>query len=102
MTMRGLGGGLCYDKKVRKQVTWRHGVAFLRHVVPAVVKPIHALWNQMIGFLFISFGAIFGLRTAHYMLSHDAMRSAVAGVATAIMAWHGIGSFLRARRISRS
>jgi hypothetical protein len=56
----------------------------------------------MIGFLFISFGAIFGLRTAHYMLSHDAMRSAVAGVATAIMAWHGIGSFLRARKISRS
>jgi len=56
----------------------------------------------MIGFLFLSFGAIFGLRTARYMMAHDTMRSAIAGVATAIMAWYGIGSFLRARKISRS
>jgi len=102
MTVRRRVRGLCYDENVRKQVTWRHGVAFLRHVVPAVVKPIHALWNQMIGFLFLSFGAIFALRTARYMMSHDIMRSAVAGAATAIMAWYGIGSFLRARKISRS
>ena len=101
-TARGEGSQLCYDRKVRKQVTWQHGVAFLRHVGPAVVKPIHALWNQMIGFLFLSFGAIFGLRTARYMMAHDTMRSAIAGVATAIMAWYGIGSFLRARKISRS
>jgi hypothetical protein len=102
MTVRGRGGGLCYDKKVQKQVTWRLGVKFLRHVVPAVVKPIHALWNQMIGFLFLSFGAIFALRTARYMMSHDTGRSLVAGVSTAIMAWFGIVSFLRARKISRS
>jgi hypothetical protein len=77
-------------------------VAFLRHVVPAVAKPIHALWNQVIGFLFISFGAIFALRTARYVWSHDIMRSAIAGLATAIMAWFGVGSFLKARKISRS
>lgn len=77
-------------------------MSFLRHVVPAVVKPLHALWNQLIGFLFISFGAIFGLRTARYMMSHDTGRSLVAGAATAIMAWYGIGSLLRARKISRS
>jgi hypothetical protein len=83
-------------------LSWHHGVAFLRHVVPAVAKPIHALWNQVIGFLFLSFGAIFGIRTAHYVWSHDTLRSLVAGVATAIMAWYGIGSFVKARRISRS
>ena len=77
-------------------------MAFLRHVVPAVAKPVHALWNQVIGFLFLSFGAVFGLRTAHYVLSHDTARSLIAGSATAIMAWYGIGSFLKARRISRS
>jgi len=102
MTVRRRVRGLCYDENVLKQVTWRHGVAFLRHVVPAVAKPIHALWNQMIGFLFLSFGAIFALRTAHYMISNDPGRAAVAGVATAIMAWFGIGSFLKARKISRS
>lgn len=77
-------------------------MAFLRHVVPAVVKPIHALWNQLIGFLFLIFGVIFGLRTASWAWSHDLLRSGVGGVATAIMAWYGIGSFLKARRISRS
>ena len=102
MTGRGLSGGLCYDKDVLKHVTMRHGVAFLRHVVPAVVKPIHALWNQMIGFLFLSFGVIFALRTTHYVLSHDTMRALIAGFPTAIMAWFGIGSFLKARKISRS
>jgi hypothetical protein len=87
---------------VPKLLTWRNGVAFLRHVVPAVVKPIHALWNQMIGLLFLSFGAIFALRTARYMMSHDTMRSLITGVSAAVMAWFGIGSFLRARKISRS
>lgn len=87
---------------MRKQPAWQQGAAFLRHVVPAVAKPIHALWNQVIGFLFLSFGAIFGLRTAHYAWSHDILRSGVAGVATAVMAWYGVGSFLKARRISRS
>ncbi|MGO9230775.1 MAG: hypothetical protein ACLQKA_16410 [Bryobacteraceae bacterium] len=87
---------------MRKQFGWQQGVAFLRHVVPAVVKPIHALWNQVIGFFFLSFGAIFGFRTARYACSHDIMHSGVAGIATAIMAWYGIGSFLKARKISRS
>jgi hypothetical protein len=102
ITVRGQGRWLCYDEEVRKQPAWHQGVAFLRHVVPAVVKPLHALWNQVIGFLFLLFGSIFGLRTARYMYSHDMMRSAIGGIATAIMAYYGIGSFLKARRISRS
>jgi hypothetical protein len=83
-------------------VGWQQGVAFLRHVVPAVVKPIHALWNQVIGFLFLMFGVIFGLRTASWAWSHDILRSGAGAIATAIMAWYGIASFLKARRISRS
>jgi len=67
-----------------------------------VAKPIHALWNQVIGFLFLSFGAIFGMRTARYMWSHDATRALIAGAATAIMGWYGIVSFWKARKISRS
>jgi len=74
----------------------------LRHLVPAVVKPIHSLWNEVIGFLFLSFGAIFALRTARYLWSHDTMRGLLAGGCTAIMAWYGIASFRKARKISRS
>ena len=87
---------------MRKLLSWQQGVAFLRHVVPAVIKPIHAIWNQFIGMVFLLFGAVFGLRMAHYVWSHDVGRSVVTGAAAAIMAWFGIGSFLKARRISRS
>jgi len=82
--------------------SWRQGGVFLRHVVPAIVKPIHALWNEVIGFLFLAFGVIFGIRTARYIWSHDTMRAVIAGVCTAIMAWYGITSFRKARNISRS
>jgi len=84
------------------QTAWRQGVALLRHLVPAMLKPILALWNEVIGFVFLSFGAIFGLRTAHYVWSHDTMRALIAGVCTGIMGWYGFGSFRKARRISRS
>ena len=74
----------------------------LRHVLPAVLKPIHALWNEVIGFLFLSFGTIFAFRTVRYVWSHDSMRALIAGVCTAIMAWYGVTSFRKARKISRS
>lgn len=102
MTLRGSARRLCYDKEVRKQSAWQQGGTFLRHVVPAVVKPVHALWNEVIGFLFLSFGAIFAIRTARYAWSHDTLRALISGVCTAIMAWYGIASFRKARKISRS
>lgn len=31
---------------------------FMQFVVPEVVKPLHSLWNEVIGFLFLAFAAI--------------------------------------------
>ena len=75
---------------------------FLRHVIPAVIKPAQELWNQIIGFLFLSFGSIFGFHALRYAYRGDTPRLIVAGIATAIMAFYGVASFLRARKISRS
>jgi hypothetical protein len=80
----------------------RQGRTFLKHVVPAVVKPMHSLWNEVIGFLFCSFGVIFGGKTIIYMRHGDTARTFIAGCCTLLMAWYGISSFLRARKISRS
>ena len=33
---------------------------FLSHVLPGVVRPLHALWNEVIGFLFIVFAVVAG------------------------------------------
>jgi hypothetical protein len=101
---------------VWKRLTVRHGVQFgrefLKHVIPAILKPALALWNQVIGFLFLSFSVIFGIKTVRYYLDYakagstggpgEVIRLAMAGFCTFLMAWYGISSFLRARKISRS
>ncbi len=85
---------------------------FLKHIVPAIVKPLHALWNEVIGFLFLSFATIFGFRTVTYVrqLQHSTdanatgalLRVVMAGFCALLLGWYGVSSFLRARKISRS
>jgi hypothetical protein len=87
---------------VWKRQAVRVSAHFVRHIVPAVIKPAQALWNEVIGFLFLCFGIIFGIHTVRYAMAGDAGRLLVAGLATGIMIWYGISSFLRARKISRS
>src|SRR5580693_2690089 len=31
---------------------------FVKHVVPAAVKPLHALWHQVLGFIFLVFAVL--------------------------------------------
>jgi hypothetical protein len=85
---------------------------FLKHILPGIVKPIHSLWNEVIGFLFLCFSALFAFRTVTYFraLQHasDAtagtmlMRVLMAGFCAVLLGWFGVSSFLRARKISRS
>ena len=112
----------CYDDIV--QAVWkrlavresrkamRQGEIFVKHVVPAVVRPARVLWNQFIGFLFLCFGIIFAFKTVNLALQYgksapiDGMgefwRLLIAGGCTTIMLGFGAASFLRASRISRS
>jgi hypothetical protein len=97
---------------VWKRFTVRHGREFLKHVVPAILKPARTLWNEVIGFLFLNFAAIFGYKTVRYGIDYskagpnggtgELIRLAMAGFCTFLMAWYGISSFRRARKISRS
>ena len=90
----------------------RHGGSLLKHIIPAIIKPLHSLWNEVIGFFFLCFAAVFGFRTLSYYRTYaqappadstgDLIRVVVAGFFTLVMAGFGISSFLRARKISRS
>ena len=90
----------------------RHGGKFLKHIVPAIVKPMHSLWNEVIGFFFACFATVFGFRTFSYYKIYvqappaaapgELMRVVVTAFFALVMAWFGISSFLRARKISRS
>ena len=80
---------------------------FLRHVVPGVVKPLRALWNEVIGFVFLALALIPLPKTyrtwQEFNESGDGMvRLIVSAVFIVMMAAFGIHSFWRARRISRS
>ncbi len=104
--------GLCYDEVVWQRQAIRHGRVFLQHVVPAIVKPARALWNEVIGFFFLCFAGLFGFKAVGYARDYfragtgggngELVRLLMAGFCTLLMAWYGISSFRRARKISRS
>jgi hypothetical protein len=76
---------------------------FMIHVIPGVVRPIHILWNQVIGFFFI----VLALLPVHSIMrdwgkDDTAPRLALEIPFAVIMAAFGIHSFLRARKISKS
>jgi hypothetical protein len=105
----GPGGRFCYDENVAKAKPnyVRHGVQFFRHVVPEVVRPMRSLWNEIIGFLFLSLaflGAVSGFRIyRHFDGSAETFfRIILVSCFVVIMTFYGITSFLRARKISRS
>jgi hypothetical protein len=75
---------------------------FIKHVVPAVIKPARALWNEVIGFIFLCLGASFGLTAVRYARRGETLQVVVCCIATLVMAYYGVSSFLRARKISRS
>jgi hypothetical protein len=97
---------------VWKHLTVRSGREFVKHIVPAVLKPARTLWNEVIGFVFICFAVVFGFKATRLYLdfargageaaSADLVRFVIAAFCTLLMLWFGVTSFLRARKISRS
>jgi len=97
---------------VWKHLTARHAREFVKHVVPAILKPARTLWNELIGFVFMCFSVIFGVRAVRLYLDFsrgtaetagaDFARFAVSAFCTLLMLYFGVTSFLRARKISRS
>ena len=77
------------------------------HVMPRVIRPLHALWNEVIGFLFIVFAVVAGFYVVRAIRSFEGdveglVRILLPGLFGLLMAYFGITSFLRARKITRS
>ena len=80
---------------------------FLQHVLPGIVRPLHILWNEIIGFIFISLAIVAGFRTYSFFkgASTDAdmgVRMLFSGVFTLVMLYFGVSSFWKARKIGKS
>lgn len=97
---------------VWKHVAARGGREFVKHIVPAVLKPARTLWNEVIGFVFFCLAVYCGSGIVRaYMQLGGAKPDQAAGhlfrlvlsaSATVLMLYFGVTSFLRARKISRS
>jgi len=69
------------------------------HVLPGIARPIHILWNQVIGFVFLVLATVFGFRVVR---GHEPPgMQLVGGSFVLLMAWFGITAFWRARKISK-
>jgi hypothetical protein len=80
---------------------------FLGHVLPGIIRPMHALWNEVIGFIFIVL-AVWAAPSAWRNIrlvngnSESFFKAAISVGFALLMAYFGISSFLKARKISRS
>jgi hypothetical protein len=74
----------------------------LGHVIPGVVRPLHILWNQVIGFFFIVL-ALWPVPSAirNWGKVGSGAHLALTIPFVIIMGWFGISSFWRARKISK-
>ena len=70
--------------------------------MPAVVKPVHSLWHQVIGFVFLVFAVILGFKAVSLGQKGNLGGLVICSFGALLTAWYGIDGFLRARRISRS
>ena len=80
---------------------------FLRHVVPGVIRPLHALWNEVIGFLFIVFTVVAAFYVVRAVRNFEGdieslFRIVLPALFGLVMGYFGVSSFLRARKITRS
>ena len=80
---------------------------FMQTVVPAVIKPLHSLWNEVIGFLFIAIAAVLLRpiwRGYHEMQTDPAhlIKFLLTVFFFLVMFCFGLHAFWKARKISRS
>ena len=80
---------------------------FKNHVVPGVIRPLRVLVNEIVGFTFLVLAAAMvpsTVRSVRGLSTPDGsiFRAVVMLIGFATMAYFGITSFLKARKISRS
>jgi hypothetical protein len=85
---------------------WKLAEKFVHAVLPGVIKPLHVLWNELIGFIFsvLAISAAPAAWRYYRALQIDpsnGFRLLLTLAFGVTMAWFGVGSFLRARRIGR-
>ena len=75
---------------------------FVKHVLPAAVKPVHSLWHEVLGFIFLVVAAVATWKVVRHPGGMGPVQLTLIIPLIVVTAGYGISSFLKARRISRS
>ena len=75
---------------------------FVKHVLPAAFRPIHSLWHEILGFIFLVFAALGIWWAIRHPGALSPGRLVILIIFIVVMVIYGVSSFLKARHISRS
>lgn len=80
---------------------------FIQAFMPGVIKPLHILWNELIGFFFAVFAIVIlgSLVKGIYDYKGDResfFRLVMLGIAFVVMGAYGLQSYFKARKIGKS
>jgi heme A synthase len=76
--------------------------AFFKHVIPAAVKPLHSLWHDMLGFLFLVLAGLAMWKVWRSPGTLPPAQLALVVVFIVVLIGYGVSSIRKSRRISRS
>jgi hypothetical protein len=97
-------GTLCYDVIVKRSAVYqgvKQGRLLVKHLIPAVWRPIHSLWHEVIAFVFFCLAIWAGFKAVRLIHEHSEKGYLVLA-GTVVLLWYGLDGFFRARKISRS
>ena len=80
----------------------RNSGSFVKHIVPAAAKPLHSLWHEFLGFIFLLIAGAGAFKMWRQAATTSPIMMALAGFLVLVTAGYGIASIVKARRISRS
>jgi hypothetical protein len=80
----------------------RQSGAFVKHVLPAAVKPLHSLWHDMLGFLFLVLAGLAVWKVWRTPGTLPPAQLALVIVFIVVLIGYGVSSIRKSRRISRS
>jgi len=80
----------------------RNSGKFVKHVVPAAVKPLHTLWHEVLGFIFLAIAGMVAFNMWRESATLSPLKFIVMAIFAVVTAGYGISSVIKAKRISRS
>jgi hypothetical protein len=80
---------------------------FFQSVLPGIIKPLHILWNEIIGFFFGVFALFIAVALVRDVMafkgdSEGLFRIVLMGIAFLVMGGYALQSYLKARKIGKS